>query len=127
MLSDAPIGRLLVLDGPLFGRVHFLSALALQEYGLDLFVEERFCLRVPRIKPVMIDQQGLVLQPIAPTILADLSMYPLSQLVLERGFLEFWGVVSAAMADDGIHRNPGVGGEMKKLRERVNLQDPPVP
>ena len=51
----------------------------------------------------MVDEEGLVFQPVAPTILADLIVHPFSHRVPKRGFLELGSVFLTATAKNGIH------------------------
>ncbi len=50
----------------------------------------------------MVDQQGLMLEPLLPTIAADLPLNPLAQLASKRGLLQGWGAVAAAAALYGL-------------------------
>ncbi len=75
-----------MIDGASLGGIHLFPLLSLQKHGFYLLVEELSCLRIPGIQTVMVDEDGLMLEPIRPTILADLLVYPLPGLVSKRGF-----------------------------------------
>jgi hypothetical protein len=98
-----PSDRLLVLDLPLLGGIHLLPILSLQKYRLDLTIEEFPGLRVPGIQAMVVDEDGLVLEPFCPAILADLLQDPFSNGIPERGLLEFGGVFIAATTAKRIH------------------------
>ena len=99
-----------VLDISLLGRVHLLARLTLQKNGLDLGVEELPGLRIPRVQAVVVDQNGLVLEPVTPTCLADLLMHSLPYGVPEGGLFHLGCVFSATAAANGIHGDLGVYG-----------------
>ena len=92
-----------MLDLPLLGGIHLLPIPSLQKNRLDLTIEEFPGLGVPGIQPVMVDEDGLVLEPFCPAILADLLQDPVSNGIPKRGFLEFGGVFIAATTAKRIH------------------------
>jgi hypothetical protein len=75
----------------------------------------------------MVDQEGLMLEPVAPTVLADLLMDPFSKLVLERGLLELGSIFLAATTGNSIHKNLVAGGERMMRQEWIKLQELPIP
>ena len=81
-----------VIDGASLGGIHLFPLLSLQEHGLDLFVQELPSPWIPGIQPMVIDEDGLMLEPFCPAILADLLVDPLPSLVSKRGLLEFGSV-----------------------------------
>jgi hypothetical protein len=76
-----------VIDGSLLGGVHLLPLFTLEEHGFDLLVEEFPGFGIPGIQTVVVDEQGLVLEPLAPTILANPLVDSLPDLVSEGSFV----------------------------------------
>jgi hypothetical protein len=64
-----------------------LPLLTLEEHGFDLLVEELAGLRIPGIQTVVVNEQGLVLEPLAPTILTDFLVDSFPDLVSEGSFV----------------------------------------
>lgn len=92
-----------MLDLPLLGSVYPFSLLPFQKHRLDLLIQEFLGPGVPGIQSVMVDEESLMLQPLCPTVLADLVMNPLSQGIPERGLGQSGGVHFATTALDRIH------------------------
>ena len=53
--------------------VHLLGVAVTQQHLLDLLVEERPRLRIPRVQAVVVDEQRLVLEPVLPAVGTDLA------------------------------------------------------
>jgi hypothetical protein len=91
------------LDLPLLGGIHLFSTFTLQKHGLDLAVEELPGLGITGIQPVVVDQERLMLEPVAPAILADFLVDLLPDRVPEGSSLELGGILLTATATNGIH------------------------
>jgi len=104
----------LELDVPLLGGIHSLATLPFQQHGFDLVIQKLPCFGVPGIQPIVVDEEGLVFEPIAPTCLADLLVHAFSDGVTERGFFESGPVLLTTTAANGVHGNLGVGVKDRK-------------
>jgi hypothetical protein len=109
------------------GGVHLLATLPFEQNRFDLGVKEFTGLRVPGIEPVVVDQEGLMLQPVTPARSADLLVHFLSDGVSKGGLLEPWGGLPATSTTNGIHRDLETRGLSMVDRERIKLQDPLCP
>ena len=81
-----------VLYGPLPGGVDLFALSSLQKHRLDLLVEELSGLGVSGIQSVVVDEEGLVLEPFSPAILADLFLQPLTHGIPERCLFHSGGI-----------------------------------
>ncbi len=95
--------RPLPLDAPLSARIHLLSLTAAEEHLLDLLVQELARFLVSGIQPVVVDQQGLMLQPLLPAGRTDALQDSLAEVVLERWATQWSRVFAAPMASDSVH------------------------
>lgn len=91
------------MDTALLGGIHILSFTALQENHLDLLVEEFLCLRIPRVQAVVVDEEGLVLEPLGPAALTDFTVNPFSEIVPKGRLRQPGGVFFATNALNRFH------------------------
>ena len=92
-----------VLNVPLLGGVHLFSALPLQKDRLYLFEKKLLGPLVSRIQPMVVDEEGLVFQPVLPAPGTDPCMDLLPDFVSEGSLLHFRGVFLATNAANRIH------------------------
>ncbi len=90
-------------DGSLLGQVDRVGIRSAQKHVFYLLVQELACLGVTGIEPVVVDEQGLVLEPIAPTALTDSAEYSLSELATEWCLGELGSALPATLALDRFH------------------------
>ena len=74
-----------------------------QQHFLYLPVQKLLSLRIPRIQTVVIDQQGLVLQPLRPALGADLPLNALPQVGTKRSSHQLRLVRPAPSTVYGFH------------------------
>src|SRR5690349_942718 len=100
-----------VADRPLLRRVDLLSRLRLEEVRVAVLREELSRLRVHEVEAVVVDQHRLLLQPVAPALLADLGDDALAGGAADADgwLLESRAGLAAARAGDVGHENPGRG------------------
>lgn len=89
-----------MLDLALLRSIHVFALTAFQENDLDLLIEEFLRLGVSGIQAVMVNEEGLVLQPLRPAVSTDLTENPLPEIVSEGGFGQPGGVI---LATDALH------------------------
>jgi len=78
----------LEVDLPFLRGIHLLAAFPFEENRLNLGVKKIPGFGIPRIEPVMIDEKGLMLQPVTPAGLTDFLVHSLSDRVSKGGLLE---------------------------------------
>src|SRR6185503_4396348 len=99
----APIGQRpapLPLDGSLLRRIDVLFRARLEEERLHVLLEKAAGLRVHDVQAVMIDEHRLLLEPLAPAVLADLLNDALPNFAGKRWTLEAGLLLAAAGASD---------------------------
>ena len=92
--------------GPLHGSVDLLALPSLQEHRLDLFVEEFSGPGVSGIQTVVVDEEGLVLEPFSPAVLADLFLQPLTHGIPERCLFHPGGIPLTTATAYRFHWDP---------------------
>src|SRR3954469_11598133 len=86
-------------DRPLFRGIHVFLASLLEEEGFHVLGKEASCLRVHDVEAVMVDQHGLLLQPEAPAVRADLLHDARADRTGEGGTLESCARLAAPGTD----------------------------
>src|SRR6476620_1516442 len=114
-------------DRPLFRGVDLFLAPLLEQKGLHVLGEEASCLRVHHVESVMVDEHGLLLEPLSPTVLTDLSEDAGTDGAGEGRTLESGARLSAADAGDcgghaGLLGAMVSAAESKHLGESVNRE-----
>lgn len=103
----------LPLNRSLFRCIDVLAGAASEEERRQVVRQERACLRIHHIETVMIDQHGLLLEPIAPALLADFLNDTGADLSGEGSTVEAGARLAAAGAFHIRHDNP------KSIRTRL--------
>ncbi len=91
------------LDLAFLGRVDLLGVAFPEQDLLHLGVEELPRFRVPGIESVVVDQQGLVHQPVLPAILTDVTKDLGSEVILEGSLIEPRLIFITTLATDRTH------------------------
>jgi hypothetical protein len=85
-----------------------LSILSLQEHRFDLLIEEFPGSRIPGIQPVVVDEKGLMLEPFGPTMLADLFVDSLPDVISKGRLLELGSFLLTTSTAYRIHWSLGI-------------------
>jgi hypothetical protein len=86
------------------GGIHLLSTLPFEENRLDLGVKKLAGLWVPGIEAVVVDEKGLMLQPVTPARLTDFIVHSLPDGVSKGGLLELRCGLPTTTTANGILR-----------------------
>src|SRR5678815_3236105 len=92
------VARPLPLNGSLLRGIDVLAHTALEEKRRHVVREERPRLRVHHVEPVVVDQHGLLFQPITPALLTDFLNHACPDLPGEWSAFETAARLSAARA-----------------------------
>src|SRR5688500_10431993 len=94
------------LDGALLAGVHLVRVAGAEQELVGLLVQELLGLGVAHVQAVVVDEHGLLLEPLLPADVADAVLDALAQVVVERRVRQPGPGLSAARAGDVGHRIP---------------------
>src|SRR5580765_2964690 len=103
----------LPLNRSLLRCIDVLAGAAPEEKRGQVVRQKRACLRIHHVEAVVIDQHGLLFEPIAPALLADLLNYTGADLPWKRSTVEAGAGLAAAGAFHIRH------GNSKSIRARL--------
>ena len=86
------------VDGALFRCVHVLAFTRLEQERFHVSREERSRLRIHHVQSIVIDQHGLLLQPLSPAVAANLTDDARTDCAGKRWTLESFTRLAAATA-----------------------------
>src|SRR5690606_14892547 len=104
MRVGAACAAMLPVDRALLGGVDLLLLAILEQEGFHVPQEERAGLRVHEIQPVMVDEHGLLAEPVSPADRADLTLDPRADRARKGSGVEAGASLPTARACDVGHR-----------------------